>query len=196
MVSSMPKAVDIGARRDELAAAAARVIARDGLSGTTMRAVAAEAGWTTGALTHYFANKSELLRFTLEGSLEQRRARRAERDGRDPADALRRTLRRALPTDLGSRRHWTVTIAFCAEAAGDPGLADLQRRSYREFRDDVVGLVEGAGVASGEEARRVAERLIGATNGIAVQALFDPESWAPDRQLDALEEALGEALGP
>ncbi|MET0910334.1 MAG: TetR family transcriptional regulator, partial [Ilumatobacteraceae bacterium] len=51
----MPKVVDIQERRAELAAAAAQLIARAGVGAATMREVAAEAGWTTVALTHYFS---------------------------------------------------------------------------------------------------------------------------------------------
>ena len=70
----MPKVVDIDERRAELAAAAAQLIARAGVGAATMRDVAAEAGWTTGALTHYFADKRELLLFTFRSSLAQRHA--------------------------------------------------------------------------------------------------------------------------
>ena len=75
----MPKLVDADQRRGELAEAAARVIARSGIDGASMREVAAEAGWTTGALVHYFANKQELLAFTLQASLDRRRARHSDR---------------------------------------------------------------------------------------------------------------------
>ena len=39
--------------------------------------VAAEAGWTTGALTHYLADKRELLLTTFQSSLANRRWNRA-----------------------------------------------------------------------------------------------------------------------
>ncbi len=68
----MPKVVDGDERRVELANAAIRVIARAGLGAATVREVAAEAGWTTGGLTHYFADKRELLKYTLSVSLERR----------------------------------------------------------------------------------------------------------------------------
>ena len=51
----MPKVVDVEQRKTELAAAVARVIARSGIEGASMRQVAAEAGWTTGTLVHYFS---------------------------------------------------------------------------------------------------------------------------------------------
>ena len=190
MMLSMPKVVDLAERRAVLAAAAARVIARAGLGGATLREVAAEAGWTTGALTHYFADKRELLQFTLAASLEGRRARREDRAVLTPDEALRDALVPALPIDDAAALHWKVTIAFCAQAAGDPVLSATQRDAYRAFRADVAGLVEGAGRASGDAAVAEAERLIAVLDGVAVQALFDPESWPPARQLAVLDAAL------
>jgi AcrR family transcriptional regulator len=186
----MPRVVDLDARRAALAAATARVIARSGLAGATMRQVAAEAGWTTGALTHYFADKRELLRFTLETSLEGRRARRSDRRRMRPDEALRDTLVRALPIEESARLHWIVTVAFCAQATGDAELAIAQRDAYRDFRDDVRRLVERAGRARGTAARAEAERLIAVTDGVALQALFDPDSWPSERQLAAVDAAL------
>ncbi len=83
-----------------------------------------------------------------------------------------------------------VTVAFCAQAAGDDELATAQRDAYREFRDNVTRLVEKAELASGTEAQALAERLIAAVDGIAVQALFDPETWPPEHQLATLDVAM------
>lgn len=186
----MPKIVDAEARRQELAVAAARVIARTGIEGASMREVAAEAGWTTGTLVHYFRNKRELLRFTLETSLDQRRARRAGREALSPEAALRETLLGALPLDDESRAHWLVTVAFCSGAGGDADLADIQRDAYRDFRGNVAELVVAADRVAPAGSTIEAERLIAAADGIALQALFDPESWPAERQVAALDAAL------
>ena len=186
----MPKVVDVEARREELAAAATRVIARSGVGAASMREVAAEAGWTTGTLVHYFRNKRELLQFTLEASLDQRRARRSDRDLLAPDDALREALLGALPLDEQSRAHWLVTVAFCSHAGDDPELARIQRDAYRDFRRNVTDLVVAAGRADNHAAKVEAERLIAAVDGVALQALFDTASWPPDRQLAALDAAL------
>jgi AcrR family transcriptional regulator len=186
----MPKVVDIQERRAELAAAAAQLIARAGVGAATMREVAAEAGWTTGALTHYFSDKRELLLFTFRSSLAQRHANRNLRATLDPRSALLQALEGALPRDEDGRRHWMVTIAFCAQAAGDEELSAAQRDAYREFRARVAELAVQSGVATDEASLAVAEQLIAVANGIAVQALFDPESWPADRQLATLHATI------
>ena len=193
---SMPKVVDVDERRGALTDAAARVIARSGIEAATLRDVAAEAGLTTGALTHYFADKRELMLFTFLASLAGRRAHRATRQPHDPYQALVATLEGALPVDDDRRRHWMVTIAFCSQAAGDAELAAAQRDAYREFRRNVADLVRRCGLASGPAATRTAEHLIAVADGLAVQALFDPQTWSAARQRSALHAALAQAACP
>ncbi len=188
----MPRLVDVEARRAEITDAAARVIARSGIDAATMREVAAEAGWTTGAVTHYFADKHELLVHTFQQSLAHRRSLRPQDDDAPASVRLRAALEGALPIDEDRRRHWLVTLACCTHAASDPDAATVQREAYREFREHVTAQVRDAGMATtARDARRVAERLIAASNGIAIQALFDPDSWPAHRQQALLDELLG-----
>ncbi|MGB3734333.1 MAG: TetR/AcrR family transcriptional regulator [Ilumatobacter sp.] len=186
----MSKIVDVDQRRLELARATANVIARRGVAGASMREVAAEAGWTTGTLAHYFTNKRELLAFTLENSLEQRRDKRAERTDLESTDPLRAMLSVALPADDEGRLHWTVTVAFAAHAASDDQLQRVQRDAYRSFRSHLVALLLEDAAITLDGAIIEAERLIALVDGIALQALFDPETWPPERQYDALEAGL------
>ena len=64
----MAKRADHNERRDIFAAAALRVIMRAGVAGLTVREVAKEAGFTTGALTHYFTSKDHVL---IEASIRR-----------------------------------------------------------------------------------------------------------------------------
>ena len=64
----MPKIVDHDLQRVKFAEAAMSLIARDGLEGVTMRAVAAEAGLSYGSLFHYFNSKDELLMHAVRHS--------------------------------------------------------------------------------------------------------------------------------
>ena len=99
-----------------------------------------------------------------------------------------------LPISDASRLHWLVTIAFASQAAGDPELGVVQREAYRRFRRSVTELIARA-VAQGRLAATLApdteaESIIALTDGIAVQALFDPESWPPERQRQHLHRSL------
>jgi AcrR family transcriptional regulator len=188
----VPRIVDAEQRRDDITSAAARVIARAGIEAATMREVAAEAGWTTGVLTHWFADKRELLLATFEASLSKRRSLRPTTELMSRAQQLRHSLEGALPLDDERRRHWMVTLACCSHAVGDPRLAAAQTAGYREFRDHVTLQVSESGWSRGDP-RTTAERLIALVDGIAMQALFDPTSWPPQRQLAALDAELGAA---
>lgn len=183
----MSKIVDVEQRRLDLARATANVIARSGVAGASMREVAAEAGWTTGTLAHYFTNKRQLLAFTLENSLEQRRAKRVELDTSDPLRAL---LSVALPADDEGRLHWRVTVAFAAHAASDTELQRVQRDAYRTFRSHLVATLVETETMTLDVATVEAERLIALVDGIALQALFDPETWPRSRQFDALDAGI------
>ena len=61
----VPKIVDHELRREEIVDAVWRLIARDGIASATTRSIAAEAGCSNGILSHYFADKSEVLNAAL-----------------------------------------------------------------------------------------------------------------------------------
>ncbi|MEL6553807.1 MAG: helix-turn-helix domain-containing protein, partial [Cyanobacteria bacterium J06621_11] len=58
-------------RRLEVSEAAWRVIVREGLDRTSMRAIAQEMNCTTGVVMHYFRNKQELTLFALNQVTEK-----------------------------------------------------------------------------------------------------------------------------
>ena len=62
----MPKSVDHSERRRDFVKAAYDTLLKEGLAATTLRRVAKNAGYTTGALVHYFADKDELIRHAME----------------------------------------------------------------------------------------------------------------------------------
>ena len=95
----MPKVVDHEERRSELAAAVWRLASRDGLEAVTVRRVAEEAGWSTGAVVHYFADKEDLLLFAFSTVADRVRTRltKAESEHDRAARARPRLARRGAP---------------------------------------------------------------------------------------------------
>ena len=121
----MPKIVDHQARRREIVEASWRVIAADGLAGVTMRKIADAAGCSTGRLTHYFANREEIVLAALRAVYHAARAR-LERvgSGASPApEKLIAFLEETLPLDRVRLLEWKVWIAFWSAAAAAPLLA-------------------------------------------------------------------------
>ncbi len=141
------------------------------------------ARWSTTSRTSTNCSTSR-----CAASIERRSARRSERSNLSPADALRATLESALPTDADTRVHWIVTVALAGAAASDDGLATTQREAYRDYRSYVIDLLDA--IAYVDDTEVEAERLIGLVDGIALQALFDPDAWPPERQRRALDAGL------
>jgi AcrR family transcriptional regulator len=177
----MPKVVDHEQRREELAAAVWRLASREGLDAVTIRGVAAEAGWSTGALHHYFAEKEELLLFafqTVAGRLG-RRVEEARAAGGGPLEQARELLAIGLPLDEERRDETRVWFAFLGLALTRPALARAQRLAYQAWRrlvaDALRDAQEQGDVDAGVDVEREAAGLVALVDGIAVQASFDPD---------------------
>ena len=133
----MPKAVGPSQKRAELVAASWEVIASEGLRGATLRRVAAQAGCTTGALTHYFPDRHALLTGALRAAHFQAGARMlaATRAAGSDLQRLTAVLLEALPLDEARLREWRVWLAFWAESMNDAELAQENARRYAEWRE-------------------------------------------------------------
>ncbi|MFD3683747.1 TetR/AcrR family transcriptional regulator [Nocardiopsis sp. NPDC058631] len=147
----MPKIVDHEQRRRELAEALWRVIAGSGPTAVSIRSVAAEAGWSPGALRHYFQTREELLVFAMNLSEDRVTARITSLPAAQPADMpltdrVAQYAEQLLPLDETRRAEYRAW-----ESAGILGEYDkdraqrwnLQRRLYRQLVASLVGAAVG-----------------------------------------------------
>ena len=126
-MGAMAKHVDPDQRRRDIAAAVARIAAAEGLQRITFREVASEAGVSVSLVQHYFGDKANLLKTTLEIQSEDMTAYIGERlaglgADPDPVDVIRTVARAFLPIDDVSRRSMLVYHGFAAAALTDPAL--------------------------------------------------------------------------
>jgi AcrR family transcriptional regulator len=176
----VPKVVDHEERREELGAAVWRVASRDGLEAVTIRGVAAEAGWSTGALHHYFADKEELLLFAFQTVADRvgRRVETARETAGAPLELARGLLAIGLPLDDERRDETRVWFAFLGLALTRPPLARAQRLAYQAWRRLVTYALreaqEQGDVDEAVDVEREAAGLVALVDGLAVQASFDP----------------------
>jgi AcrR family transcriptional regulator len=163
-------------RRDQISALAAQVIADEGLEAATVRRIAAEAGFSTTIVTHYFANKQDLLLSAFSHCAMQNKARIDAVVARAPADVVG-CLLTAIPLDDDRRRLWRVTIALLESAKFNPAHAE-QMRGWNVRSLEFLGQVilrrcgrEDLNVA------QAAETLSAVAEGIALQMLLHPATW-------------------
>jgi AcrR family transcriptional regulator len=175
----MPRLVDHDARRAEVAAVAADLIARRGLDGVSVRDVAAAGGYSTTVVTHYFASKRDLLLHAYRSAGTATEERLATVDGENRLLAICEAI---LPLDEPRRLTWQTWFAFWGAAVGDPELAALQRRRLLWFRDLLARELDGDDEAARE--------LLVLVRGIAAEAVFDPDDWPPGRQRELARRTI------
>lgn len=182
----MPKIVDRVERRAAIAAAAAEAIADEGIEAVTMQGIAARAGVTTGAVTHYFNDKDEVILAALLFVDTAMRARFdvALKRGQSLVDALVA----ALPNDPAARRDWRVWRVF-ADAASR---SELLMSHYRAA--NTAWLNTATHVLADQLERRPDERdaqlVVAVVDAIGDMASADPTSWPLERQRQLIHHCV------
>lgn len=190
----MPKVVNHDERRQELVEASWQVIAEEGLESLTMRKIAAAAGCTTGRLTHYFANREELVLAALTAAYDAAAIRMADarKAGGTARERLLAMLEETLPLDAERLREWKIWIAFWGAAAADTALARENDIRHDRWRDAILPLIRE--IAPEADAGYEAARLIGIVDGLGLQAAISPTVQNRSRACDTLARHLA-ALG-
>lgn len=170
----MPKIVDHAARRLELAEAVWRVIAHVGVDAVSVRVVAAEAGWSPGALRYYFTTRAELLAFACAQVIDRVTERIAalplSGNARDDAHAV---LSETMPLDERRRTEAAIAFSFVTLGLSDPELAAVERRHFEEMyrlcRGLVDSMIENRSPATSPDV--LARRLHVFVDGLSLQGL-------------------------
>jgi AcrR family transcriptional regulator len=175
------------------------VIRRRGVDGASIRTAAHEAGWSPGALRHYFSTQSELLTFAMQMVVERIEARvSALEPPVDPRRAVEQRLHQLLPLDEERRAENEVWLAFAARALVDPQLRARHEEVDEELRRACLGTLEELGSAGrlrpGLDLELEAERLHGLLDGLALHTAMRPDRMSPEvirsvlaRHLDSLD---------
>ncbi len=185
----MPKIVDREKQRRNIALAACRAIAHYGVDKTTMVDIAAEAGVTTGMITHYFNSKRDIVAATLRlvlGRMEQR----MESCMPDGEDRLFSILKETLPIDTARRRECAVWVSFWGKVTTDRKLATVNRTLHEDAEELYARVIH----AGWPDSRNWSAPVFDAThksilvflNGLTAGAVTSPQSWPVHAQFEAL----------
>ncbi|MEV0283852.1 TetR family transcriptional regulator C-terminal domain-containing protein [Kribbella sp. NPDC050820] len=194
----MPKIVDHDARREEIAEALWRVVRRDGIRAASVRTIAAEAGWSAGAVRYYFPDQAGLLSFAMD--LVSRRVTErvsALQPKGDAPTAVLRYLEEVIPLDAERRSEFDIWMSFMAQAQAESGAGGLRAHvdkvqdGLRELCETLLqALAKEGGLRAGTDLRREIERLHALIDGLALHAAIQPDRTTPARVRQLLRHHL------
>ena len=176
----MPKQVDHQERRRTIAEAVMRLVSARGVEAASLRAVAAEAGVSNGAVQHYFTTTDEMLLFALEYGNSLLRARLpkmlAERRRATPRETFRWFCSLLLPLDDDSRTGARLWAALIARGCVDEPTRKLAADAYAGLTEFFVrGLTEAAQghhTSAGMDVAQCARHLVSVIEGLRWPVLF------------------------
>ena len=190
----MAKHADHDKRRAAFAAAAFDILAQEGLPGLTVRNVAKAAGYTTGALVHYFPAKNDLFLAASEHAAHVVRPRMDREEVEFPGlEGVRQVIYEALPRTPQQRALWSVWLVFWDRARIDPDVGKLTRERYAEWLGRLTRLFRkaiDAGDIGAHDPARLARTATVLVDGIAIQALRSNMRLTPAQQTAMIDDWL------
>jgi AcrR family transcriptional regulator len=183
--------------RELLLAAARRVFLARGYHGSTLEAIAAEAGFSKGVVYSQFESKADLFLALLDERIEERAAENAKvvREADGGAAAL------AALCALGRGRarkeiDWNLLLLeFRAQAARDPVLNESYAKAHARAIDGIANLLTGifdaAGVEPSRSPRILATFVLAVGSGAHLENLVLPDSLPAAAVIELIERALG-----
>jgi AcrR family transcriptional regulator len=185
-----------------LLAAAARVMARDGIAQTTTRAITEEAGMPRGSFHYCFRSKDELLRELITvvvGDMVQA-ARDAPGERGDLLQRLRTGLRALWGSVTEHPDEQLVLYELTTYALRDPATVELARWQYESYygqaTEYLTFVAEQEGIGWSLPMPTLARLLVTVIDGLSLNWLPDRDSAAALGVLDAFAAHLATLAAP
>lgn len=186
------------ARTGEFAEAALAIVAREGLAALSFRTVAAESGWSLGAVQKAFATKQQLVEVTFAHAQRKVALDASEAPGEPTLHVwLVNLVMATLPLDAERRAAVVISSAFADRAAIDPVIAAAAAESDAAIRSQLIRLfawrrAEGELISHASD-EQLARAILATATGLASQLLYDP---APEGDVESLvNTTVGALLG-
>jgi len=163
-------------RRASLIAACGRVLAREGVGGTSVRAIAVEAGVSPGLVGHYFAGIDALIAETyadvgqrVDAALDAAVAAA----GADPQARLAAYVTASFAPPIADPALLATWIAFWSLVRSRPEIAAQHAGQYGSYRTRLEALLEACGVGPSER-HETAIAITALVDGLWLELCLSP----------------------
>jgi AcrR family transcriptional regulator len=173
--------------RSDLLAAAERRFYRDGYHGTTLEAIAEEAGYTKGAVYSAFESKAGLFLALLDDLIDQRLEDLRSLFESTPLGRARLQTLARRRIDERDERWSLLTIEFWIHAAREPEVREQFAVRYRRMRAGIAELASETETPLGADAWALVTLAL--VNGFALERSIDPDG-VPDDLMAATQRLL------
>ena len=168
------------ARRHSLIEACARVLARAGAAGTSVRAIALEAGVSPGLVGHYFAGIDALVAATfahVEAQVSAALDDALAQAGAEPRARLDAYVTASFAPPVASGELLATWIAFWSLVRSHPDIARQHDEQYAQFRTRLEALLGACGIALGN-LRRAAIAVTALVDGLWLELSLSPGAFS------------------
>lgn len=170
------------ARRLSLIEAAARVLAREGVAGTSVRAIAVEAGVSPGLVGHYFGGIDALVAETythVEAQVAAAIDAALAAAGSNPRARLDAFVTASFAPPVASGELLATWIAFWSLARSRSDIARQHDEQYAAFRARLEALLVACGISQDRQ-RRAAIALTALIDGLWLELCLSPGAFSAD----------------
>ncbi|WP_435747382.1 TetR/AcrR family transcriptional regulator [Microbacterium sp. PMB16] len=183
----MPKIVSREARREDVCAAAVRVLARGGPSALTLRSLAAELGGSITLVTYFFDDKADLFEAIVDGLLEDYSDSEVLAPTADARADLRKMVDWFIPANAEEDEREAGRIAMISMRATSTSVDHFYIAMEQKFREMFTRTL--ARLVPDADVETLVDFLRAGLNGLVLAATEHPEIWDTarrDRYRDAL----------
>lgn len=189
--------VEASVRSKQFVAAARRVMSRDGVAATSLRAVATEADAPLGTMQYVFPSKEQLLRAVIEDVIEEIAG--VLTAGVEVNSGLAHAIRQGLSI------FWSQLVVdkinlqlmqfeLMTYALRQPGLEQLAQWQYQRYAEVIAQWCEAAAINAGEVSAvpydRLARIILAGVDGLTMQYSSAPDEERARADLDTVADMV------
>lgn len=170
------------ARRADLIAATARVLAREGTGGASVRAIAVEAGVSPGLVGHYFAGIDALIAATyahVEHTVSEALDAAVAAAGPDPRARLDAFVTASFSSPIASGELLATWTAFWSLVRSRDDIARQHDEQYAAFRARLESLLAECGLPA-PRLRHAAIAITALVDGLWLELCLSPQAFSAD----------------